>query len=141
MRRSTRPQVTAVDDELDAYPDKYLQCRDLRHAWYYVGAFRATVGWGRCLVCSRCRTTREDTYEYGMTRRRYLYPEGYRIEHRAERDEILRQVFSRVTVFDSVEEMLVAVNGRNHDDGGQVIELPRATSSPRRGGKAKAARR
>lgn len=74
-------------------PDKWVVCRDVRHAWAVENDFhvipQVTEGRklkhiARDLVCMRCTTIRHETYIQSKTGlekvgQSYSYPEGYQI--------------------------------------------------------------
>lgn len=71
---------------MSAFVPKYLDCRDLGHAWERSNdTTKTTRGavtrFTRTVQCSRCSTIRKDEYQVGDTiyRRKggYTYPPGY----------------------------------------------------------------
>lgn len=91
-RRSADPFAKA----LAALPDKWVACRDMRHAWdvlnnfHLVPDFQVPGGkkinvFHRDLLCSRCGTVRREDYQALSTgaldkvNQDYVYPEGYQM--------------------------------------------------------------
>ncbi len=83
-----------LGNALKALPDKWVACRDMRHAWATENDFhvvpQSTVGGrsmhvGRDLVCMRCETRRHEVYlsvkggRLEKVGQSYEYPEGYQI--------------------------------------------------------------
>jgi hypothetical protein len=72
-------------DSIDDLSKTFLDCRDRGHAWFDArgepSLKRSSGGLViRVLVCSRCRTRREDVIigtNGAVDGRRYVYPEGY----------------------------------------------------------------
>lgn len=69
-------------------PEKWVSCRDMRHAWATLNDFHVTgkghVQIQRQLVCMRCETVRFEVYERTATGldkvgQSYGYPDGYQI--------------------------------------------------------------
>lgn len=81
---------------------EYVQCRLLGHAWENFipfGNARKLTGYGLTLRCTRCGTERFDEVNNlgGLDRRRYDYPEDYRIakDDRPSHDS-MRVLFAQV---------------------------------------------
>lgn len=83
----------SLAEALQELPDKWLACRDMRHAWLVEEDFHVTVATGRrpqeikrLLVCMRCAVEREETYHpvqgNGLERvhSHYRYPSGYQLK-------------------------------------------------------------
>jgi len=86
--------IAQVAEALEALPDTWVMCRDLRHAWSVDEDFHVLQRKGsqiqevgRVLVCLRCSTKRYETYvptrRWGLerVRSRYDYPENYLIRN------------------------------------------------------------
>jgi hypothetical protein len=88
---------------------QYIECRDLRHAWTVLGWYPGTDGdMRRRCSCFRCGTIRVETIEGWVTRRVYYYPEGYHLDHRPSRGEILAEALGRATTYADEATMLKA---------------------------------
>lgn len=86
--------VSALKKGLKALPEKWVMCRDMRHAWAVLNDFHVPASSGvakgllqiqRELVCMRCETVRYESYERTRDGRLdkvsqgYTYPDGYQI--------------------------------------------------------------
>lgn len=87
---SKREDVEWFQEHLSTLPEKFLDCRDMMHAWKRSGGYRP-VGAAkgnvkflkRAVVCTRCGTEREDVYSMRTMDKvstSYHYPEGYQIK-------------------------------------------------------------
>lgn len=77
---------------LPSVPGRYLECRDLMHAWEVIDDFRAVPetkdSYGyieRTVCCMRCEAVRTERYQEtkdGLirTRTKYEYPAGYTLD-------------------------------------------------------------
>lgn len=103
-----RPNLTVVGELPipDDYDERYLVCRDLRHAWEELGWYRGSGGAiHRFLICSRCRTERHDD-DYAVEMRRYYhYPEGYRIDGRIDQKLLRIALRDRAKIHRSADEI------------------------------------
>jgi hypothetical protein len=112
-------RATALD--LTKYDDTFLECRDLRHSWVALGFYRHNGHVQRQLQCSRCMTTRTDTWTPGGGRARngrYRHATGYLLSGKprnmsqGEMNERVRaEVIRRHKVYTSEEQMLNALFG------------------------------
>lgn len=77
---------------LQDLPDRFVMCRDMRHAWVVEKDFHVSLGHARAiqeitrvLVCMRCTTQRVEAYvpslNWGLEKvyMHYVYPIGYMI--------------------------------------------------------------
>ena len=87
--------VKTLQAGLKKLPEKWVMCRDMRHAWAVLNDFHVpastpgqkavTLQIQRELVCMRCETVRYESYERTRDGRLdkvaqgYGYPEGYQI--------------------------------------------------------------
>lgn len=108
--------VTTTDEaptELDAsYPEKFLDCRDLRHPWQRVGSYHLSGDIIRVLHCPRCGTDRRDKWAPSGYRRpsTYDYPDGYRIgDGGASALDVRQEVLRRFVVYESEDDMNAAL--------------------------------
>lgn len=71
---------------MSAFDSRYLECRDLGHAWERASDVVRTVEGGvrsfkRVLQCTRCKTLRKDEFRVtdsvSPKGRQYAYPKGY----------------------------------------------------------------
>lgn len=107
-----QPSSTYVDIP-DDYRDEFLLCRGIHHAWGRPRYYPATIGgMRRWLLCARCGTERTDERFAGTVRRRYDYPEGYRLPGRVHATDVWDATVARGEVFDSEETMRASVTGR-----------------------------
>lgn len=92
--------------------EEYVRCRTLGHAWddLHDHGYRASFGWLLAFRCTRCTMVRLDVIDAlgRLGSRRYVQPEGYRLESKIPRDDFRRELRFRVY---SAREMLEAVNG------------------------------
>lgn len=86
---------------ITSYPEEWLDCRALGHAWARKGVYQVKgrgTGKLRVLQCARCGTKRRDRFNAaGVKLGTYYYahPEGYRLPKTPRRDftkEQLRRV-------------------------------------------------
>lgn len=113
---------------LDQLEEKFLACRDLRHAWAAAGYWKGNFGFvHRRLVCSRCKTVRLDRWEGGDVKRQYEYPDGYRVEGRVHAIDVRDELLRRVHVYGSQEEMMAALAGGKR----RAATKPRSTTASR----------
>jgi hypothetical protein len=99
--------------DLDAdYPDHFLDCRDLRHAWARLGTYHAGGEIVRVLICQRCDCTARDYWSprgYRLRGRSYEYPEGYLIQGGPSLQDIRATILDRSTVYDTEAAMHAAL--------------------------------
>lgn len=77
---------------LAEYPDNFIECRDLAHAWQWVTDWVTTVNSRnrpieakRELRCPRCGVERYDFYDlpsFSLSKRYYSHPDGYLVHVR-----------------------------------------------------------
>lgn len=87
------------------YAEAFLMCRDLMHAWVEDETTRKRNGAGtvgsitRVLSCTRCNTTRIDSYNYRgeMLTRLYRQPKGYKLPFRLLPSQARARRFKRTT--------------------------------------------
>ena len=97
MTKNVYQNTAAAKDlasALTLLPDRWVVCRDVRHAWsvmndFYITPMATSRGSkitriDRDLVCMRCETVRHEIYHHsrsGMEKvsQGYEYPEGYQI--------------------------------------------------------------
>jgi hypothetical protein len=100
------------DDEIfEDYDERYLGCRDRRHAWenvnYYIGSLGGVHRW---MICDRCGTEKDEHEMGGVIQRVYHYPQGYQLlGHKVTHQQVRDAVFSRAKVHRSREEMLESI--------------------------------
>jgi hypothetical protein len=94
----------ARHNNLSSYPEEWLDCRSLGHAWARKGVFavrgKRPVVRVRVLQCARCGTRRKDRIDSaGVKIGTYYYnhPEGYRLK-KMKRVEFTREQIRRVDV-------------------------------------------
>lgn len=99
----------------DAYPESFLDCRDLRHSWRRLGTFHAYGEIVRVLLCSRCDTERRDHWSPNgfRLRSRYIHPNGYKLGGDVDQQAIRQQVLHRTNVFDSEAAMHAGLIGKD----------------------------
>lgn len=110
-------QPRNVSEALGLQPDKYLDCRDLRHPWRSVGVFYAPGKNGRevhrRLVCPRCGTEATDrwTPKGGRIARTYVYPKDFKVHVGVgvKPQDVRREVMNRVTVYANEDDMVAAL--------------------------------
>lgn len=77
MKKYTEAQAAKVlTTALQALPDNYLECRDMRHAWYVEEDFHVVKSLGtrpievqRVIGCRRCTSKRVEHYQPGLNHR------------------------------------------------------------------------
>lgn len=82
----------------------FEMCRTIGHAWddYNAEQERPLAGWRFSLRCTRCTCERHDVISRltgSILGRRYLWPEGYRLERGSERPtrpELRNRIFERL---------------------------------------------
>lgn len=114
---STPRDASGDRTELDAsYPDRFLTCRELQHAWRRIGFYHANGEVVRALTCERCGTDRHDYWSPsgGILRRSYDYAEGYAIRggERVTSLAVRMEVLDRVVVYDNADAMHDALFGK-----------------------------
>lgn len=87
-------------DDLTQYNGRYLECRDLRHAWVTIGYYRKDGNIARDLRCSRCTTIRTDVFGYKKVTS-YDYPDEYHLEGTTPMDVVRQEVFQRAVFHDT----------------------------------------
>lgn len=114
---ASKKQKPVERANLREYDPKYLNCRDLRHAWERKGFFRTPDGTIRqVLQCLRCKAIGNDEFTRSGVRtrpRRYQYRDGYRIG-KLDPVTVRNEVVKRSHVFRSEQQMMDEVfNGKN----------------------------
>ena len=89
MTAPRKQDIQYFDEHVKELPTKFLECRDMRHAWKVQSGFRAVgeVKSGvkfvqRTLECQRCKTERVDVLSvrtFDRVSTQYRYPTGYTI--------------------------------------------------------------
>lgn len=105
----------AVTDapSLEEYADRYLACRDLRHAWETRGYFKQGGATKRRLRCLRCKTVRYDAWEGFEVKRQYEYADGYLLDGRVYGADVRDELLRRNKVYADEESMIRALGGIN----------------------------
>lgn len=100
-----------VEEALGHYDGKYLDCRDLRHAWTRQGYWSDGGRVKRRLRCERCGTERTDVWSFDGRERYaggYNYADGYLLEGLADHarpSDVRHEIMERATVYDSEQTM------------------------------------
>lgn len=94
---------------LDDYDEKFLACRDLRHAWQTYGMYLAQGQPKRRVWCMRCKTVRDDDLTGVGTRHSYDYPQGYQLDGRVYAVDVREEVLKRSKVYKDEASMLRAL--------------------------------
>lgn len=106
----TRTEIQRAAETLGETEQKFLDCRDLRHAWDWVGApFYVGAEIHRRLVCMRCGTTATDVWSSKAKRlaRNYHYAKGYSTKGvRIRPIDVRKEVLNRTQTFASEEDMM-----------------------------------
>jgi hypothetical protein len=87
---SSKEAVEFFEEHLHDLPNKFLECRDIRHSWKVYRKFQAVNSTGsavkyleRTLRCTRCHTERQDVLSartFDRVSTSYAYPQGYTIQ-------------------------------------------------------------
>lgn len=112
-KRVPRRSLNAENEvDLTSYNEDFLLCRDLRHSWTPMGFFRNGSRIRRQLQCSRCTTTRVDTWEPNGARisNAYQYPEDYQLQGHGQLPlQLFRQEeMERFTIYETQDAMIEA---------------------------------
>jgi hypothetical protein len=108
-RNGAADEGVSLDDD---YPDTFLDCRDLRHAWKRLGSYHAYGEIVRVLICARCDCTARDYWSPSGIRlrsRSYDYPDGYRLSDGSTVQDIRAQVLRKAAVYDTEAAMHAAL--------------------------------
>jgi hypothetical protein len=102
---------------MEDYDDRYLECRDLGHAWRTLGYFYGRDSHGQVMKrrvrCVRCRMQRDDTLLGWQTKHAYTQPEDYAMPGTKRgdfKDEAVRR--AKKSVFASEDVMVKALKRR-----------------------------
>lgn len=114
-RGEQRDRLRAVKEDepaIHSYPDRFLTCRDFRHAWELVGYWHEGGRINRRLACIRCGMERHDTWSPSglSTSRSYDAPDNYYWTGEKLRGvDIRHEVMRRAKVYETADDMLAAV--------------------------------
>lgn len=104
-----------VAEALSAIQDDFLDCRDIRHSWLRQGFWSEGGQLKRRLSCSRCTTTRTDTWSFDGRERvqsHYDYPDGYLLtgmHGHAKPTDVRHEAVARATVYADEQTMMEAI--------------------------------
>lgn len=107
------PKGTLV--ALSDYPEDFITCRDLMHAWKIVAWYREDHEVRRVLECQRCHSERHDRWGPRSGERlgsSYAYEDGYQVPGGVDRADVRLAQMKGAQIFPSWSKAEESLNKR-----------------------------